>query len=433
LPTVADPGQDAAFDPVGFDPAKPVRVHPLTYLDEGDEVTVGRREDDTYVVLPADGAALLRRLADGATPAEAAEWYRTSYGETVDMADFVATLVELGFVAGTEDEQPAVDDSPVRWARLGRALFSPVGCVVAVALLVAAVVEMVRVPGLAPRYTDLFFSRSMVLDGLLVAFGQIPLVLLHETAHALAGRRLGLRSQLSIGRRLYYVVFLTSLNGLVTVERRKRFLPMLAGMITDLLVVAAFTLAADAAEQHGHLTVVGKMLLALAYFTLVRVGWQFLFYLETDLYYVVTTVLGCVDLQKTARRVAYNRLARLVGRRTPRYDESQFHPRDREVARWYAWLLGVGYAVSIGLLVMTLAPTVTMLGTVFGRFFDPGRASATGLLDSSVFVAFILAQVTLLTWPSYRARRRARAAGGAAPAPSAPSTPSASSASSASS
>lgn len=408
MPTVADPGQEAAFDP-----AKPVRVHQLTYLDEGDEVTVGRREDDTYVVLPADGAALLRRLADGATPAEAAEWYQDTYHESVDMADFVAALVELGFVGAADgapaDDAPA-DGGPVRWARLGRALFSPVGCVVAMALLVAAVVEMVRVPGLAPRYTDLFFSRSMVVDGLVVALGQIPLVLLHETGHALAGRRLGLRSRLSIGRRLYYVVFLTSLNGLVTVERRKRYLPMLAGMITDVLVVAAFTLAADATRQHGHLTMTGRMLLALGYFTLIRIGWQFLFYLETDLYYVVTTVLGCVDLQTTARRVAYNRLARLAGRRTPRYDESQFHQRDREVARWYAWLVGFGYAASIGLLVLALVPTLTMLGTVFGRFLHPGRESTQGLADSAVFVGLMLAQIGLLLRPSYRARRAARAA-----------------------
>ncbi|MBC3841472.1 hypothetical protein GXW82_17850 [Streptacidiphilus sp. 4-A2] len=241
--------------------------------------------------------------------------------------------------------------------------------------MVAAVVEMLRVPGLAPRYTDLFFTRSMVIDGLAIAVGQVPLVLLHEAAHALAGRRLGLRSQLSIGRRLYYVVFLTSLNGLVTVERRKRYLPMLAGMIADLLIVAAFTLAADAIREHGQLTTAGRLLLALAYFTLLRVVWQFLFYLETDLYYVITNVLGCQDLQTAARRMAYNRLARLVGRRTPRYDESLFHPRDRQVARWYSWLLGFGYFASLGLLVLTLAPTVRLLGTVFGRLVHPERAT----------------------------------------------------------
>lgn len=409
MPTVADQGQDAAFDP-----SQPVPIHPLTYLDEGEEVTVGRREADSYVVLPADGAALLRRLEEGVSAAEAAAWYEQTYGDPVDMADFVATLTELGFVREPQEQASTADAGPVRWQRLGQLLFSRVSGVLALVVLVASVVEMLRVPGLAPRYNDIFFSKSIVLDSMVVAFGQIPLLLLHEAAHALAGRRLGLRSQLSIGRRLYYVVFLTSLNGLVTVERKKRYLPMLAGMITDVLVVSLLTLAADLSRDHGTLTAVGRMLLALAYFSLLRLAWQLLFYLETDLYYVAVTVLGCVDLQKAARRIAYNNLSRLFGRRAPRYDESEFHPRDREVARWYSWLIVLGYTTSIGLLVLAAVPMVTMVRLVAGRFLHPGRATAGGLLDSSVFVLLIVAQIGLLAWPSYRSRRAAKALGEAA-------------------
>lgn len=405
MPTVADQGQDA-----GFDPSRPVPIHPLSYLDEGEEVTVGRRDADTYVVLPADGAALLRRLEEGISAAEAADWYQQTYGDPVDIADFVDTITELGFVRDDEGPAAATDSGPVRWQRLGRAIFSPAGAVVALALVVAAVVEMLRVPGLAPRYTYIFFSKSMVFNGVVIAFGQIPLVLLHEAAHALAGRRLGLRSRLSIGRRLYYLVFLTTLNGLVTVERRKRYLPMLAGMITDVLVVSALTLVADLIRDHGALTTVGKMLLVLAYFTLLRLAWQLMFYLETDLYYVAVTVLGCVDLQKAARRVAYNNLSRLVGR-APRYDESEFHPRDRDVARWYSWLVVFGYTASLGMLVLAVVPLTIMARLVLDRFIHPEQATTGGLIDSSVFLLLVVAQITLLVWPSYRSRRAARAAG----------------------
>jgi hypothetical protein len=54
----------------------------------------------------------------------------------------------------------------------------------------------------------------------------------------------------------------------------------------------------------------GSVALAFAYMTLLRLAWQFFFYLQTDLYYVVVTVLGCVDLQSTARRVLRARLGR---------------------------------------------------------------------------------------------------------------------------
>lgn len=393
-----------------FDPSKPIALHALTFLDEGAEVTVGCRDVDSYAVLPADGAALLRRLAEGVSAAEGAEWYHQTYGETVDMADFVDTLTELGFVREAGEQPVAAPTGPVRWSRLGRAVFSPASGLLAVAVLIWTVVEMVRVPGLAPRYTDIFFSKSLVLDGMVMAFGQVPLLLLHESAHALSGRRLGLNSKLSIGRRLYYVVFLTTLNGLVSVERRKRYLPMLAGMITDVMVMAVLLLIADAVRENGQMTVASKLLIGIAYFTLLRLLWQFLFYLETDLYYITVTALGCVDLHKAARRIAYNRMARLFGRKTPRYDESQFHPRDRQVARWYSWLIIFGYTMSFGLLVLSAFPMVLLLGGVFGRFLHPGQATAAGLADSCLFVVLLVAQITLLAWPSYQKRRAARAA-----------------------
>ena len=84
---------------------------------------------------------------------------------------------------------------------------------------------MVRSPELVPSYHDLFFTRYMTVLELVTFLGQFPLILLHELAHALAGRRLGLRTRLSIDRRMYYVVFVTELDGLVTVPRRKRNLP----------------------------------------------------------------------------------------------------------------------------------------------------------------------------------------------------------------
>jgi hypothetical protein len=43
----------------------PLRLHPLTYLDEGDDVTLGRADIDSYGLFPPDGAALLQQLEAG--------------------------------------------------------------------------------------------------------------------------------------------------------------------------------------------------------------------------------------------------------------------------------------------------------------------------------------------------------------------------------
>ena len=404
---------ESTVDPGGAEPAvstvdldRPVALHPLTYLDEGSEVTVGRADVDSYCVLPADGAALLRELERGTTPAQAAAWYEREYGELVDMAEFLAALAELEFLVAAGEQTATAE--PVRWQRLGRAAFSPPAWLLYAALLGGAVLLMVRQPALAPHYRNLFFTPYMTVLELVLFVGQFPLLLIHEGFHTLAGRRLGLRSRLGIGRRLYFVVFETSMDGLVTVPRRQRYLPMLAGMLADLLVVAVLTMIAAAVRNpDGSFPLLGGVCLALAFGTVLRFVWQFYFYLQTDLYHVIVTVLGCLNLQKTARRMVANRWHRLTGHPERASDESLWHPRDRAVARWYSWLLVVGYAFSIGTLAIAALPaTVLMLGKVFAHLAVGNVDGLLGMLDSIVFLTLNIGQFALAGWLGVRERRR---------------------------
>ncbi|NUU20905.1 MAG: hypothetical protein HOV68_05225, partial [Streptomycetaceae bacterium] len=267
-----------------FDTDRPLDLHPLTYLDEGDEVTVGRPDVDSYAVLPADGAALLRELERGTTPRAAAEWFAETYGQPVDIHEFLAVIEELGFLVGP-DEQRA-ETGRLRFQRLGQAVFSWPARIAYAALLLAAMVVMMRDHSLIPQYHHLFFSPYVMVIVATLYFGEFPLVVLHECYHALAGRRLGLRTRFGIGRRLYFVVVETTMDGLVTVPRRRRYWPILAGMFIDLVVVAVFTLIAAVLQRDdGSQPIAGAVLLALAFGTLLRFVWQFYFYLQTDIYY----------------------------------------------------------------------------------------------------------------------------------------------------
>jgi hypothetical protein len=387
---------------------RPLLLHYLTFLEDGDEVTVGRPDIESYGVLPADGAALLRQMADGMSPAAAAQWYATEYGESVDIEEFLEVLDEFGFLVAADEVRTG--EKTVRWRRLGIAVFSPVAVVCYAALAVAAVVVMVRDPALAPHYRNLFFTDSLVVLQLGIFFGQMPLILVHEAAHALAGRRLGLNSSLSIGRRFYFLVFETSLDGLVTVPRNRRYLPILAGMLADGLIVAALTiLAAVSRHADGGLSALGEVCLAFAFVTVLRVVWQFYLFLRTDLYYLVTTVLGCDDLQTVAGHVLRNRLNRLLGRPHKLVDDADWHRRDREVARWYSWVLLAGYGFLLSTLAVAVVPAmVMMLGIVIDRV--QGDPTTLGLLDATVFLVLSVGQFVFAGVLAHRNRRRARLA-----------------------
>ena len=51
--------EQSAGDAAALD--RPIAVHELTYLPDGDEVTVGRAAVESYAILPADGATVTER------------------------------------------------------------------------------------------------------------------------------------------------------------------------------------------------------------------------------------------------------------------------------------------------------------------------------------------------------------------------------------
>lgn len=385
---------------------QPVRLHALSYLDEGDEVTVGRLDDErAFVVLPADGAELLRRLEQGATPAAVAAWYLSTYGESVDILDFIADLDELGFLASADGPVPA--GRPIRWMRLGRLVFSPWGALGYGCLIALFLFEIARDHKLAPSYHNVFFTHYMSVLVLVTFLGQMPLILVHEAAHTLAGRRLGLPSKLSVGRRLYYLVFQTTMDGLVAVPRSKRILPILAGMIADVGVLMGLTLfAAFTRHPHGGVSLPGAIALSLAYLTLFRLLWQCWFFLQTDIYYLVTTVTGCVDLQRVSKHRIANFASRLLGR-PARWDPEDWHPRDRSVSRWYSILLVVGYGFSIATLVLGVLPAALKVFSAVLRRFAGHSGGATGVLDSIVFLTITVAELAIALGLAIKDRRRA--------------------------
>lgn len=379
----------------------PVVLHPLVYLVEGNDVTVGRPDTDSFAVLAPDGAQLIRRLEAGATPRQAAEWYELTYGLSVDISAFLDELVELAFVRGDDagaGQEKMSGANPVRWRRLGSAAFSRPAWCCYLLLLGWAAVLMVRDHDLWPSYRHVFFTGSLTITQLTLMAVQLPSVLLHEAAHVLAGRRLGLQTRLSIGRRFYFIVFETSIKGLAAVPRRQRFLPILAGPLVDLLVIAALTLiAAGSRAPDGRLSMVGRVCLAISFTAILRLVWQLYLHLRTDGYFLFSTVLGCYDLHRVAHLTLRNRLYRLLGQRKRVVDERGWHPVDRRVARWYSWLMLLGYVLTGATAAFAVVPAaLTFLQRIAAGLVTGGAVSGTTHLDIVVSLVINLLQFCIV-------------------------------------
>jgi hypothetical protein len=413
--------------------SSPLLFYPLTFHADGDEVVVARFGDDSYNVFPSDGAALLARLQQGATLEDAAAWYEESFGDAVDVDEFVVTLHELGYVrslggeeagaaaglAGTAaaamdadamdaDAMNADAGEAVRWRRLGRAIFSWPAALVWLGLVVAAIVAGALDHNVVPTHRDVFFSRSLVLIELTIIAGQLPLTIIHELAHLLAGRRLGVASRIRVAHRFTVVVFETVLDGLVMVPRRQRYLPLLAGMLADVVVMGVLV---DVAWLIGP-GVAAQVCLALAFTTLPRILWQFFVFLRTDVYYLLATALRCDDLDGAGRDVLRTWYRRHRGRLDGRLGsvpvavpQDRWAARDWRAGRYFAPLLVAGYAAMLGTLVGLVGPLTLRF---VERTIDALRGGGAWRWDAAAVLGLNLAQPVAARALAWKARRDAR-------------------------
>jgi hypothetical protein len=379
-------------------------LHPLSFVEQGEDIVVGRVDTGSYAVLPSDGAELLRKLSDGMALEEAADWYEATYDEAVDMAEFVEALTELGFVSdGTS--APEQQSAP-RFQWLGIALFSPAAFAVYAVLLISWFFLVSRHADLHPHSGQIFFSSSLLLVQATLFLSQIPLLFLHEGFHVLAGQRLGLHSKLSVSNRYGYLVFETQTNGLLSVPRRKRYLPFLAGVLLDAVMVGLLVLVADLTRTgDGSLSLLGKACLGIGFSVILRILWQFQLYLQTDLYYVFSTALNCHDLHLASKAITMNRLWRRLGRRDKLVDEDQWTERDRKVGSWYGILLTLGLIAAIALTIFGSLPIAISYFETAYRHLTSGNLD-TKFWDAVISLSINTVELTAVFFLSRRKRRR---------------------------
>lgn len=393
---------------------QPVALYPLTFVDEGDEVVVGRADIESYAVLSADGAAVLRRLSDGMTPAQVASWYEQTYDEALDIAGFLVQVEELGFLRTDAHADPQTDSQagsqtqsefgspPLRFQHAASLVYSRGGALVAAVLASAAVWSIVTRPATRPTPTHVFFTSYLALIPLVMIAIEVPLMYLHEFSHVLAGRRVGINSRVGVGRRLYFIVFQTTLTGVYSVPRRQRYLIFLAGMITDLMVLCTLVLI-GAATLDGPARLVGRIAVAAAYFTAIRFVWQFLFFLETDMHHVLSTLLKITDLKGMTGSVLRARLRR-------RPVDPSYTPHERAVLRWFAPVTFVGVVVTVSGGLAIVIPLAIGYARRVAEGVGTGAASGQ-YWDTVVSLAMIVAQFGLVgsLFVSSHAKARAEA------------------------
>ncbi|MEZ0106707.1 putative peptide zinc metalloprotease protein [Catenulispora sp. EB89] len=286
-------------------PDSVVTFHELVTRREDGEWIVGRAATGEFVELPEEAKTIIDLLAEGRTVAEAKREADRRHEDDLDVVDFVADLVELGFVAavggrdrdrhgGGPGPATAPRQASLAWLRPGhvRWVFTPRVGLAVTAFIIAGLVQGVRHEVL-PTYHSFFALSHPGLNALIAVVLVWSNVALHEFWHLAAARAAGVDARIGFGTRLTFLVAQTSAPGLWAAERRARMRFHLAGMASDLTVVAGCLLVASSTAASSLPHRLAELLTLSVLFSFLA---QFAIYMRTDVYLVVQELTRCKNL-----------------------------------------------------------------------------------------------------------------------------------------
>lgn len=387
--------------------ASHIKLHPYTSRLEGEEYIVSCPEYAITLSMPQIGVEALQLLQQGLTISEVASRMQGDDEQPPDILDFVHMLIEYGLV--TEIDTISIGDPPSRKQtapgfELARGiqgkhvswLFGIPAFVVYVAMLLAIVWLLWYNPQQVPQMMNMMMFSPWFTVNMLIMIGTIWILsLVHELAHIFAARAFGANARLGFGNRLYYLVSQSYIDNIWQLSRPQRWIVYLAGIIGNLVV---FFLSLVLVISFG--SVLPMMIYSWLEVILVMVwfatGWQFFFYMKTDIYYLAAEIFQARNLMDDAQAYLGYLLARPFPGRFIVRDLSNVPPRERFYVKIYAFLYVIGIGYACYLLFVVIGPFVLGMFTSSLQTLAMGSRSDLGHLLDAAFTVTIYAGYTVL-------------------------------------
>lgn len=400
----------SAMDAVAVDPDLRSALRLLTVAPDGEDYIVARPELGVYVAIPRPGVVLIQALQDGASLAVAADRAGDAAGEEVDATDFIAGLRAAGLLSSSGDAGLRVTGKRVGWVeRIPRAavkpLFGRIAWASYVAAAVAAVLLLMLRPDLRPIFDDIWFLTDPIWSLLALIATSLIITAGHECWHWLAGRALGVPARFRVSRRGLFIVFESDLSELVTLPRRARYSPMLAGMAFDVTLLAAALLLRLGFREEviSFPPALDRFLGAVIFVQLVVLVWQVCgVAFRSDSYAILANALRCHNLRRATALTAKYRLRQLDAHEAA--ELAGMGQRDRSVASWF-WLIPLaGGFFMFWVFVTYLLPFTYGMIEWVGPNIGSLAADTLVFWQSLALVALLLAQFAVLPLIARRER-----------------------------
>ena len=389
-----------------------VAVRPFVQRPDGEATIIGDVDRKVYLAIPTEGLDILNALSAGKTVGEAAQAYQDKHREQVDINDFLQTLEREGFVAPADTvprdahahQHKQVKSFSFDWIspKMAKRLTGKTVFFTGLSLIIVGLVLLFDDPGLMPTSKALVFEGGNFALLMIVTFIVAMMgVSIHEIAHATAARSVGVSATLGISNLMWVLVAQTDISGIWMVSKAARIKAYLAGFFIDLSLSSILVIYLHGA-RNGYLPTSNSVLLwayaVLATF-LFRIIFKFFFYLRTDIYYVLATLVNAKNLMGDTERLLNNIVKRLTFRRHKVISQDNIPRRERRWVRVYAGVWVFGRIFALVALTFTILPVLWVyIQQVYFLFSGQPHRFTTADFVVIVVLSFLVTGGGLILW-----------------------------------
>ncbi|MFD2444153.1 PqqD family protein [Bacillus sp. CGMCC 1.16607] len=333
-----------------------IKMHRLkSRIEDDDEVVIGRVDTGEYILLPKIGIEIIDLLDEGKSIGEVKHIIEERYCEEVDVLDFAKDLImDYKFAYMLDgiivNEQDKTKDH-LAWipGKVGDYLFGKMGYMIYIVIILSCLFPLVLSEGMVyPHYSDIFITSYSSINILLTVSISWFFLGIHEIAHLISAKSLGIGSRIRLSHRLFFMVAETNMSNIVLVEPKKRYRAFLAGMALDgmFLSIVFWIQYLHEIGLFSLLPTTLSIFKLLGYIFFMGLSFQFMFFMQTDIYYTITTFLRCNNLIVNTRLF----LMMKVKKKLTLHQQSEWEGvslKEKKVIKWYSWVyvLGISWAI----------------------------------------------------------------------------------------
>ena len=354
-----------------IEPNSCLRFHKLEVRREKIGLVVGRKETGEFVSLDSLGEETLKLLMDGLTISET-ESVLKSRGKDTNVASFASNIIDLGFASVSDSPHKNPNGLTIESENdLGRYRLPFLVVIICwIIFLSVAIFRIALNPSTLYAAVDSLWKLNFMVLYVLI-FGIFLLDgAIHESFHYLSAKLFGVPAKIGLSVRLFEPVFQTELHALWSVNRKKRYIVLFAGLMWESLALSLFLLVKSAFQLPQPLSL---FLSGYIFLNIMVIISEFAFFTKTDVYFILVTALNCGNLRddsinylKYLWRRAFGKLSGKY-RSSPATDPLKVLPAwEKKTVKWYTWFMIVGslaflifsYLISFWGVVSVIALTV---------------------------------------------------------------------------